>query len=112
MPFTLFKRISDRLQAPQYGWPRLTRARMAEIVAAVERDGKWETHDEWRISTVTSTRIERTGQPAWRAYHVRVECDYVLEADCPTIERAADIAHMYQALVIQVWKQHGWPRWK
>ena len=112
MGFSWIDRIVKRLEAPQYKVPPLSRARVAEIVAAVERDGKWESHVEWRISTVTSSRIERTGEAGHRAYLVRVDCDYVLEAHCPTIARAAEIAHVYETVILQLWEKFGWPGWK
>lgn len=89
----------------------MTCAYIASPTALPPRTTAW-THHQWRISTVTSTLIERTGEPAYRAYRVQVECDYMLEAHCPTIERAAEIAHVYQALILPLWKKYGWPSWK
>jgi hypothetical protein len=86
-------------------------ARRAEIRAAVERSGRWEHHEEWRISTVTSSLIERTGESGHRRYRVRVECDFVLEARCPTLARAAEIAHVYERLIPPLWMTYGWPGW-
>lgn len=95
------------------------RARMVDVSAerfdrvreAIERNGRWEHHEEWRISTVTSMLIERTAEPGYRRYHVRVECDYIFEAHCPTLARACEIAHLYEELIPHLWQQLGWPGW-
>jgi hypothetical protein len=91
--------------------PPFTSAQIEAIADAIDRDGYWEQHVEWRIATVTSTRIERTGEPGHHAYRVRVECDYVLEAECPTVPRAAGIAHAYAAVIVRLWQELGWPSW-
>jgi hypothetical protein len=91
--------------------PPYSAAQLEAMATALERDGFWEKHVEWRISTVTSTRIERTGKPAHNAYRVRVECDYVFEAHCPTVSRAAEVAHAYEAVVVRLWEELGWPSW-
>jgi len=82
-----------------------------QIRQAVDRDGRWEEHVEWRISTVTSTLIERTGESGYRTYHVRVECDDVFEVHCPTLARACEIAHIYEYLLPRLWQEFGWPSW-
>lgn len=54
----------------------------------------------------------RTGDPKrHRAYRVRVECDYVFEAHCPTVTRAVEIAAEYELLVQRLWRELGWPGW-
>jgi hypothetical protein len=84
---------------------------IAEIREAIGRNGRWERHDEWRISTVTSSLIERTAEAGYRKYLVRVECDYVFEARCPTLSRAIEIVHVYESLIPRLWQEHGWPSW-
>src|SRR5881409_1601056 len=79
-------RLLLRIRARLVG--ALSPGKFDEVRQAVDRDGRWEEHVEWRISTVTSTLIERTGERGYRKYHVRVECDYVFEAHCPTLARA------------------------
>jgi hypothetical protein len=85
--------------------------RRVEVEKAIERDGRWEKHIEWRISTVTSMSIERTGESGYRKYRVRVECDYVFEAQCPTLSRATEIAYMYEQLMPRLWHTYGWASW-
>jgi hypothetical protein len=87
------------------------RERLDEVRDAVERDGRWERHVEWRISTVTSMRIERTGESGYRRYHVRVECDHVFSAHCPTLRRACEVADLYEQLMPSLWERFGWPSW-
>ena len=66
---------------------------------------------EWRISTVMTTSIRARGEPGHCAYDVRVECDYVFEAHCPTLTRAVEIGATYEALVPKLWRELGWPSW-
>ena len=107
-------RLSRWFERLNPSWPihtPVSSARRAEIRDAVERTGRWERHVEWRISTVTSLLIERTAEPGYRKYRVRVECDYVFEAQCPTLERAIEIAHVYEELMPRFWVKYGWPSW-
>ncbi len=84
----------------------------SEVVNAIASVGHWSRHEEWRISTVTSTEITRTGDvERHRAYKVRVECDFVFEAYCPTMTRAVEIATIYERLVQRLWSEMGWPSW-
>jgi len=39
---------------------------------------------------------------------VRVSCDYVFEAYCPTITRDIEIATHFETLVQQLWHDPGW----
>jgi hypothetical protein len=52
---------------------------------SIEVHGFWETQDEWRISTVTSKRIEKTERCGHVAYHVRVSCDHEFFCYTPTL---------------------------
>ena len=89
----------------------VTPEQLADVRAAVEREGRWERHVEWRISTVTSTLIERTDEPAYRRYRVRVSCDYVLDARCPTITPACEIGRAYEAMIRRLWREYGSASW-
>jgi hypothetical protein len=83
-----------------------------EVIEAIVSAGCWSRHEEWRISTVTSTEIVRTGDlERHRAYKVRVECDFVFEAYCPTITRSIEVATVYERLVQRLWHEMGWPGW-
>ena len=82
-----------------------------EVRRAIESQGEWSRAEEWRISTVTSTRIRVTEEGGHRAFHVRVECDYILEACCPTVVRAAELTGVYEALIQLLWQERGWPSW-
>ena len=84
---------------------------LAPVIESIEATGAWKRYEEWRISTVTTTDIARTGKPDHLAYHVRVECDYVLEAHCPTIARAVEIAAVFEAVIREMWSTFGWPTW-
>ena len=83
-----------------------------KVVEAIAATGQWSRYEEWRISTTTSTEIVRTGDARrYRAYKVRVECDFIFEAHCPTITRAVEVATTYERLVQQLWREMGWPSW-
>ena len=107
----VLSRWLDRLRRDPLIVAMIPAARRAEVRDAVERTGRWERHEEWRINTVTSLLIERTGEPGWRKYRVQVECDYVLEARCPTLARAVEVAYIYEHLIPRLWQRHGWPSW-
>jgi hypothetical protein len=93
-------------------FPRLPAISAADVADAIDTHGTWTRHQEWRISTVTSTTIERTDSiKRHERYKVRVECDYVFEADCPTLARALEIAARYEQLTLQLWREMGWPSW-
>ncbi len=107
----MLSRWLDRIRSALEMRMSFPEIRRAEVREAIDRSGRWERHEEWRISTVTSLLIERTGEPGYRRYRVQVECDYVLEARCPTLSRAIEIAHVYERLVPRLWQAHGWPSW-
>ena len=107
----MLSRWLDRIRSALEMRMSFPEIRRAEVREAIERSGRWERHEEWRISTVTSLLIERTGEPGYRRYRVQVECDYVFKARCPTLSRAIEIAHVYERLVPRLWQAHGWPSW-
>jgi hypothetical protein len=80
--------------------------------------GTWTRHDEWRISTVTTSRIEPVDRP-WRKvegsppryFKVTVECDARFECLAPTLERAVEFVGIYRALSMELWRAYGWPSW-
>jgi hypothetical protein len=85
--------------------------RFREIQAAIQEKGVWEETVEWRISTVTRSRIEvvsRHGEP-W--YRVTVTCDATLSCECPTLERAYTFCWIFGALHGDLFLSIGWPSW-
>uniref|UniRef100_UPI0031404113 hypothetical protein n=2 Tax=Alteromonas TaxID=226 RepID=UPI0031404113 len=68
----------------------------SEILRAIAEFGNWQEFEEWRISTVTefNISIEKFKNEDW--FKVTVKCDYEFSCVCPTIERAMEMAGMYQ----------------
>jgi len=82
-----------------------------EILSAIADSGNWQEFEEWRISTVTEFNIgsEKLKDEDW--FRVTVKCDYEFSCVCPTIERAIEMAGMYQQLIMHLFNQVGWPSW-
>jgi hypothetical protein len=104
---------------------RLLRAQSARLQptletvrAQIHANGHWIEHDEWRISTITTSRIEPVERP-WREvegsppryYKVSVECDGRFESLSPTLERAVEFVGVYRALIFELWAEYGWASW-
>jgi hypothetical protein len=83
----------------------------SEILRAIAEFGNWQEFKEWRISTVTefNISIEKFKNEDW--FKVTVKCDYEFSCVCPTIERAMEMAGMYQQLIMHLFNQVGWPSW-
>ena len=83
--------------------------------AAIEAKGFWEEFIEWRLSIVTSLRIERIRKRVLNEdadwYRVCVKCDSELMCDCPTIERAVEYLGVFEHLVADLFWTLGWPSW-
>ena len=82
-----------------------------DILAAIESKGQWHEYEEWRISTVTEFQIypEKFKDESW--FRVFVKCDYEFSCVCPNIERAIEMAGMYQQMIMNLMTQVGWPSW-
>lgn len=82
-----------------------------EILKAIAETSNWQEFEEWRISTVTEFNIgtEKFKDEDW--FRVTVKCDYEFSCVCPTIERAIEMAGMYQQLIMHLSNQVGWPSW-
>ncbi len=82
-----------------------------DILDAIKSKGMWHEYEEWRISTVTEFKIlpEKFKDENW--FRVIVKCDYEFSCVCPSIERAIEMAGLYQQLVMNMMVQVGWPSW-
>jgi len=85
--------------------------REATIEAAILEQGYWEEHVEWRISTVTSSRIEPVEKDGRRWFKVTVTCDSSMSAHCPTLARAIEYAGVFRRLQKDLFASIGWPSW-
>ncbi len=81
------------------------------IRSALESNGCWENHDEWRIFTVTTSRIELTQVEGRAVYAVSVACDQSFACHAPTLERAVEFMAVYQRLIQDLFWTLGWPSW-
>lgn len=88
-----------------------TRHNLVEIRSAVESAGYWESHDEWRISTVTSKRIEPAERHGEKGFLVSAKCDHEFACFCPTLERAVEMLGVYDKLIMDMFWTLGWPSW-
>jgi len=94
------------------------RPSLEEVRTKIRVDGLWIEHQEWRISTVTTSRIEPVDRP-WRDvqgtppryFKVTVECDGRFECFAPTLERAVEFVGIYRVLVFHMWGEYGWASW-
>jgi hypothetical protein len=91
---------------------RAKKARSVEQIEAAIRDkGYWEDFVEWRISTVTSMRIEPVERDRKRWYRVQVKCDAEFICHCPTVERAVEFLGVFERLTADLFWTLGWPGW-
>jgi hypothetical protein len=82
-----------------------------EIRRAVDANGFWERYDEWRISTVTTKRIEAAEREGRKGFLVKVGCDHEFSCHCPTLERAVEFLNIYDGLIVDLFYTVGWPSW-
>jgi len=83
-------------------------ARISEIKEAIESHGFWEDSYEWRISTVTDSRIEPIEERSRKWFRVTVKCDHEFRCHTQTIERAAYFTALYQMLIMDMFYNFGW----
>ncbi|MBU2569024.1 MAG: hypothetical protein KJ725_03115 [Gammaproteobacteria bacterium] len=82
-----------------------------EIQTSIEKKGYWQEYEEWRISTITEFKIEKEPFKDEMWFRVFVKCDYEFGCVCPTLDRAIEMAVMYQQLIMRLFVQVGWPSW-
>lgn len=83
-----------------------------KILQAIADTGNWQEFDEWRISTITEFNIDSEKFKDKDCFRVTVKCDYEFSCVCPTIERAIEMASLYQQLIMHLFNQVGWPSWE
>jgi hypothetical protein len=84
---------------------------LGTVQLAIGNRGYWEEHDEWRISTVTTSRIEPVERDGKSLFRVTVRCDYELCCSTPTLERAVEFVGIYKGLITHLFGTFGWPSW-
>ncbi len=81
------------------------------VMEAIDSNGLWKESDEWRISTWTDFKITPITKDNEIWFKVSVKCDHEFTCHCPTIERAIEMAALYQQLIMKMLYQVGWPSW-
>lgn len=69
---------------------------------------------EWRIftnMTISIVPVAYDSSNHKTKYMVIAWCDYELKANCQTIERAIEIAMLFEDTIPLMWRQIGWPSW-
>ena len=82
------------------------------VLAALEKSGKWEQFIEWRISTYIETTISYEMFKDEKRFRVHVKCDHEFSCLSPTVERALEMAGLYQQLIFKLFRQVGWASWE
>ncbi len=84
---------------------------LADITAALDANGTWQTQEEWRISTWFDSQITRGEQSGRLWFTAAVACDgQSYTCGCPTLERAYSFMRFYQSLIIDQFYSVG-PPW-
>lgn len=87
------------------------RRELEAIRAALIKQARWVSQDEWRISTWFETQIVCGTRGDAQVYEVTVECDgQRLACACPTVEAAYAYTRLYQAMIVDQFYSIG-PPW-
>ena len=79
------------------------------IKAAIDENGSWQAVEGWRIATDTEFKIYMVEKYDKEWYRVEVKCDYEFMCNCPSLEKAIEMAKLYQAMIENMYHQLGWP---
>ena len=73
--------------------------------------GEWQTKHNWDGYAWTDFKITKEKRNGSHLFKVKVKCDYELSCLCPTIERAVQMACVYQKFIESASEHLGWPTW-
>ena len=74
--------------------------------------GEWQTKHSWDNSyTWTNFKISAVKKNGLKLFKVHVKCDFELSCLCPTVERAVQMACLYQKFIESASENIGWPTW-
>ena len=76
-----------------------------QINESLETTGEYIEYAEWRMGTCAEIKIKKIDSN----YRVDVIYDYEFGCNCPTLERALQMAKLYISLLIKLDAQVGWP---
>lgn len=82
-----------------------------DVEKQIEENGFWEEHNEWRISTVTSSRIEPKIKNDEKWFETTVKCEQEIKIPAKTIERAIIFRKVYEDIQKELWHKLGWASW-
>ena len=82
------------------------------ITKSINENGHWENSEEWRIFTETNYKITKIKKEKKFWFRVEVRCDHEFSCHCPTVERAIEMAGLYQEIIRESFYQIGWPSWE
>jgi len=82
------------------------------IISEIKENGSWKKFIEWRMAVTTELEISKEKNKNEYWYRVVVKCDYEFSCLCPCIERAIEMAGLYQELIVNLSMQVGWPSWE
>jgi hypothetical protein len=86
-------------------------AELEQVRLTIERDGKWQEQEEWRISTWFDMDISTRTDAETRRFCVRVECDgQEFKAICPSLEKAFLVSKFYRKIIVEQFYSVG-PTW-
>ena len=81
--------------------------READVRAALERSGRWEEHNEWRIGTVSTNCIERDRA----SFRVSSQCDGIYSATVGSLPLALEASRVLFRLAMDLFWEVGWASW-
>ena len=90
---------------------KATENEIQEIEKSIKLNGYWEKDIEWRISTVTSLRIEPKIVNGINYFITTVKCEQEVMIPAATIERAVIFKNIYSEFMMELWKEQGWASW-
>jgi len=82
-----------------------------EVEKEIAEKGFWEKSVEWRISTVTTLRIEPQHKNGEKWFITTVKCEQEVMIPAKTIERAIIFSKVYKDFQMELWHELGWASW-
>lgn len=90
---------------------KATDEEIIEVERQIAEKGFWEQHTEWRISTITSSRIEPQIKDGKKWFITTVKCEQEVMIPAKTIERAIVFKKVYEHFQAELWSKLGWASW-
>jgi hypothetical protein len=78
------------------------------VTEAINKKKYWEEHTEWRISTVTSSKIKPLVKDGVTWFITTVKCEQEVMIPAATIEQAIVFKKIYEDFFIELFYTHGW----